>query len=146
MRNRIFQNSIILFAVIPLMTSCLALLCMSNGMDVVCGFEIQNNSDQNIYVVVDYENADNTITAGSKVLKILSGQENFVETKAKPDRVVEDSLHLYIFDMQKIHLQDNTDLTEKDISCIAEGDILDVITVTLDDIYNMPAITYPQAK
>lgn len=128
------------------MTSCLALLCMSNGMDVVYGFEIQNNSDQNIYVVVDYENADNTITAGSKVLKILSGQENFVETKAKPDRVVEDSLHLYIFDMQKIHLQDNTDLTEKDISCIAEGDILDVITVTLDDIYNMPAITYPQAK
>lgn len=128
------------------MTSCLALLCMSNGMDVVYGFEIQNNSDYDIYVVVDCENADNTITAGSKVLKISSGQENFVETEAKPDRVVKDSLHLYIFDTQKIHLQDNTDLTEKDIGSIAEGDILDVITVTLDDIYNMPAITYPQAR
>jgi len=101
-----------------IVTSCVT------GWKVVYFFKFVNNSDKDIYVIIDTEPQDEVITVQSWVYYCYANEERRIVSNHSWSEVVKDSIHVYVIDASKIHLSTEYGVAQENIERITPDMVL----------------------
>ena len=82
-----------------IVTSCVT------AWEIVYRFKLYNNTDKDIYIIIDTKPQDEVITIQSECWYCQAKNWRYIDNRHTPwDEIVKDSIHLYILDASMIDL------------------------------------------
>lgn len=106
-------------------------------------FKFANNSDTDIYIVVDNNPSDDIITTGSRCFFIYAGNCYFVDSEIPWGDIIKESAYIYVIDASLAKFSQGSFLSLEECGAISQDMILDRITVYHEDFLKMFTVSYP---
>ena len=107
-------------------------------------FKFINNSDKNIYIVIDCITDDQSITPGSLYDYVYANNWRYVDSLTPWADIIKDSAYIYVLDASLINLLPLEEiLTADKCETITQEMILDRITVHHEDASTIFTLSYP---
>lgn len=107
-------------------------------------FCFQNDSEFNLYIIIDTCTQDNDITLGSYYRWIPANAEIGVESKNPWSERIKDSAYIYVVDADKISFPwGSGTLSREDKNLITPDVVLDSIVVYHSDFEKAYTVVYP---
>lgn len=131
----VMNKVILLLAMVILLASC-------GAFDPDYKFYFYNHSSRDISIIIDLNARDQIISYGSWVEKIGASTYSSVNAYKPWDKVVKDSMHIYVIDVEQILLP-NDYLSKDLIEKIEPEMILTRMTVTHRDFDNKRVDYWP---
>ena len=129
---------------------CLGLIIAScvGPIDHTYEFKFFNNSEKDIYIVVDTAPLDEVITIKSVCWYCRANKWRYIEDRQTPwDEIVKDSIYLYIIDASMIKLSTERGFTQDDADRITPEMLLSIITLyhseTVNGHHRIFSVYYP---
>lgn len=115
-------------------------------VEIYSFFRFYNNSDEDVYVIIDMEPQDEIINVGSEV--DWCGANSFLNIINKKPwyEVVKDSMYLYVIDESKIELSTMLGFTQENAEILTSDMILSRFTIYHQDLYSQYTVSYPWKK
>lgn len=121
------KKTIFLFATVILLTSC-------GAFDRVFIFRFYNHSSCDVSLILDLNPYDGIITPGSSTDFVLALDWKYIENDKRWDKLVKDSMHIYVLDAEVMKLRPGDILSKEVIDKIDPDMILTRMTVTHNDL------------
>ncbi len=122
------------------------LSCFPLVMDLKYFFKFYNNSDEDVYVIIDMEPQDEIINVGSEVDWCGANSFQSIINKKPWYEVVKDSMYLYVIDESKIELSTMLGFTQENAEILTSDMILSRFTIYHQDLYSQYTVSYPWKK
>lgn len=107
-------------------------------------FKFVNNSEKDVYIVVDTNTDDECISSGSLYDYVFANNWRFIENKRPWAEIIKDSAYVYVLDASLIDLLPlEVFLSVDKCETITQEMILDRITVHHKDASTMFTLSYP---
>ena len=119
------------------------LSCFPLVMDLKYFFKFYNNSDEDVYVIIDMEPQDEIINVGSEVDWCGANSFQSIINKKPWYEVVKDSMYLYVIDESKIELSTMLGFTQENAEILTSDMILSRFTIYHQDLYSRYTVSYP---
>ena len=121
--------------------------CAPYGGHVRYRFKFINNSDKDIYIVIDNIMEDQCISPGSLYDFIYANNWKYIDNKIPWAETIKDSAYVYILDATLINLLPLEDyLSVNKCETISQDMILDRITVHHEETLTLFTLKYPLNK
>lgn len=118
-------------------------LCSScMGWDLRYRFAFYNNSNEDIYIILDNNTIDDAITIGSMCHYIQPGHFKYIDSREPWDTVIKDSIHIYVLDATKIQLP-TAHLSQENAECISPEMVLTRKTLFNSQTHEKFSLSYP---
>lgn len=128
---------LLLFFSVLLMISCV-------GWTLRYRFKFMNNSDKDIYIVIDTKTDNQSISPRSFYDFVFANNWRYIDNKRPWDEIIKDSAYIYILDASLIDLHPLEQyLSEEKCKYITQEMIMGRMTVYHEDFITMNTLSYP---
>lgn len=130
-----------------LLVNCILVSCDPFGWDIVrYGFWFSNDSEKNVFLIVDFNSKDDILSLGSESYHINSEHQLSIDSKKPWKEIIVDSIHLYVIDASLSELPWNGGhiLTQEEINSIVPESVLARIPLFHENVViNNYEVHYP---
>ena len=133
-----YKHFLILIVIIVLSS------CAPYGGQLRYRFKFMNNTDKDIYIVIDTKTESQSISPGSFYDIVVANKFRYVDNKRPWGEIIKDSAYIYILDTSLIDLLPlEESLSAERCNSITQEMILGRITVYHEDFLTMNTLSYP---
>lgn len=133
-----YKHFLILIVIIVLSS------CAPYGGQLRYRFKFMNNTDKDIYIVIDTKTDNQSISPRSFYDFVFANNWRYIDNKRPWDEIIKDSAYIYILDASLIDLHPLEQyLSEEKCKYITQEMIMGRMTVYHEDFITMNTLSYP---
>lgn len=129
------KKILVFIALSPMLTSC-------GAFDLYHSFVVINESDEDVYAILDTEVGDNVITVGSIDLIVEANSYVYFSSTTPWEKMIKDYAYIYIIDAS-LYSSSLGPMSEGDVRRISDSMVLSKIILPSSSLGRQISVVYP---